>query len=115
MKQISWYLEDHLCRACGGRMLRSAAGAGPSPGGNPLFKCADCGKANTGMDSTSLCWCGFSHKLNHNSTAYVCKPFSILKERPELLAAFQACGCDPARGGEVGIMLERDLYTGEKK
>jgi hypothetical protein len=39
----------------------------------------------------------------------VCKPFSVLKDRPELLDAFQACGCDPKRGGEVGVMLERDF------
>jgi hypothetical protein len=38
-------------------------------------------------------------------TAYVCQPFSVLKEVPELLEAFRSCGCEPGRG-EVGIMLE---------
>jgi len=36
-------------------------------------------------------------------------PFSILEEKPFLKEAFLACGCDPTRG-EVGIMLEADLY-----
>ena len=42
-----------------------------------------------------------------------CKPFSILRDMPELEQAFKACGCDPARG-EVGIMLERDFCSGVK-
>ena len=62
------------------------------------------------MNPGILCWCGFSHRGNHNSTAYVCQPFSVLKDRPELEQAFRACGCDPSRG-EVGIMLERDLRS----
>lgn len=41
-------------------------------------------------------------------SAYRCVPYSILKERPELLNFFKACGCDPDRGGEVGIMLESE-------
>ena len=67
------------------------------------------------MGPDVLCWCGYSHKHNHNATAYVCRPFSVLKTKPELLAAFQACGCDPKRGGEVGIMLERDWLADAEK
>lgn len=80
-------------------------------GGNPIWKCADCGKSAAAMGPEVLCWCGYSHKHNHNATAYVCQPFTVLETKPELLAAFQACGCDPKRGGEVGIMLERDLQA----
>lgn len=108
-KDRTWVLIDHLCRACGGRMLRCATGQGMTPGGNPLFKCADCGKAASAMGPEVLCWCGFHHRLNHNATAYVCVPFSALETRPELLDAFKACGIDPKRGGEVGIMLEKDF------
>ena len=111
MKNKTWALEDHLCKACGGRILRMVSGGGMTPGGNPVFKCADCGRSTSGMSPDVLCWCGFSHRGNHNSTAYVCQPFAVLKERPGLLEAFRACGCDPARGGEVGIMLERDLRS----
>ncbi len=107
MDKLHWVLEDHLCRACGGRILRCVKGQGATPGGNPLFKCADCGTCTSGSGADALCWCGFSHRGNR-TTAYVCRPFSILKTRPELEAAFRACGCDPRRG-EVGIMLEEDL------
>ena len=105
----TWYLEDHLCKSCGGRILRGAAGHGPSGGGNPIFKCADCGKSASTMGPDVLCWCGFSHKHNHNSTAYRCFSYSALVEFPDLIDAFKACGCDPKRGGEVGILLEDDL------
>jgi hypothetical protein len=61
------------------------------------------------MSPDALCWCGFAHKGQH-ATAYVCVPFSAIKDRPELKQAFLACGCDPDRGtSEVGIVLERDL------
>lgn len=103
----TWRLTNHLCRGCGGRILRCVSGGGVTGGGNPIWKCADCGKEAAAMKPDAMCWCGMSHKHNHNSTAYVCVSFSILKTRPELLQAFLACGCDPLRGGEVGIMLER--------
>lgn len=105
----TWALENHLCKACGGRILRCVNGNGITCGGNPVFKCADCGKAVAAMGPEALCWCGFSHRGNRDN-AYTCQPFSILDERPELLSAFRACGCDPERG-EVGIMLERDLRS----
>lgn len=91
-------------------MLRCTSGAGPSPGGNPLFKCADCGTAQTGMGPEKLCWCGFHHR-NQSLTAYTCVPFSIIEQKPEakqaLINAFRSCGCEPGRS-EVGIMLEKD-------
>ncbi len=58
------------------------------------------------MGPEVLCWCGFSHRHQH-CEPYRCLPFSVLKERPNLEAAFRACGCDPGRG-EVGIVCERD-------
>lgn len=73
-----------------------------------MYRCADCGKGTSGMGPEVLCWCGYSHR-GQRATAYRCMPFSILKERPELLAAFRACGCEPGRQ-EVGIVLESDLY-----
>lgn len=106
-KVMLWALADHLCKGCGGRILRCVSGGGPTGGGNPIWKCADCGASVSGMGPEVLCWCGYSHKHNH-STAYICQPFSVLETKPKLLKAFQACGCDPKRGGEVGIMLERD-------
>ena len=83
-------------------------------GGNPVFKCADCGVAAAAMGPEVICWCGFHHRMQHHLTAYRCLPFSILKDKPHLLNAFRACGCDPARG-EVGIILEQDYMKGETK
>ena len=108
-KQMQWILEDHLCRSCGGRILRCVSGGGPTGGGNPIWRCADCGKSEASMSPDGLCWCGFSHRQNSGLSPYVCVPFSILEEKPQLLEAFRSCGCDPANGGEVGIMLEKDL------
>lgn len=83
-----------------------------TPGGNPVFKCADCGKANASMGPETLCWCGYSHR-GQNATAYICQPFTVLKERPQMLEAFRSCGCEPGRT-EVGIMLERDYHNALK-
>lgn len=114
MRKITWALEDHLCRACGGRVLRSVSGVGPTPGGNPIYRCADCGASTSSMGAESICWCGFHHRMNHNATAYMCVPFSEIEARPEskqaLINAFRSCGCEPGRG-EVGIMLARDYST----
>ncbi len=105
---ITWKLEDHLCRKCGGRILRSVSGAGPSPGGNPIFRCADCGVADWGTSPKRICWCGMSHRGQYE-TPYLCLPYSILEERPELKELFRASGCDPDRPGEVGVVAEKDL------
>ena len=107
MADMHWAIEDHLCKDCGGRILRCVKGGGPTGGGNPIYKCADCGKASSAMGPQVLCWCGFFHKGNYGTTAYMCAPFSILKEHPNLRDAFMSCGSDPSRG-EVGILLERD-------
>ena len=107
MKKL-WQIEDHLCKKCGGRILRCVSGNGITGGGNPIFRCADCGVSTSAMGPQALCWCGFEHR-RQNQTAYRCVPYSILEDRPELLRAFRACGCDPEKGGDVGIMLERDL------
>jgi len=74
----TWRLTDHLCKACGGRILQCATNCGITGGGNPVFRCADCGASASGMGPDVLCWCGFSHRGQHHMTAYLCKPFSIL-------------------------------------
>lgn len=101
-RERTWYLIDHLCRACGGRILQCATGQGPTGGGNPIYKCADCGVSTSARGPSALCWCGMQFRNNHLNP-YVCLPFSILKEKPELREAFLAFGCDPDRG-EVGIL-----------
>lgn len=111
MMERTWALEDHLCMKCGGRILRCVTGGGPTGGGNPIFRCADCSTSTSDMGPHTLCWCGFSHR-NQKIPAYACVPYSILEERPELLQAFLSCGCDPKRGGDVGILLVKHLAKG---
>lgn len=108
MKAITWTITDHLCRYCGGRVLQSASGAGMTPGGNPIYRCADCGKKSSAMLPDVICWCGLKHR-GQEEAPYRCLPFSVLKDRPYLREAFASCGCDPERG-EVGIVTEADLY-----
>lgn len=113
-RRMTWTLEDHLCRDCGGRVLRCASGQGPTPGGNPIFKCADCGKTACDMFPDALCWCGMKHK-HQNMTAYRCVSYTVLETKPDLINAFRSCGCDPKRGGEVGIMLEDAFQAAHAK
>lgn len=108
MNKMTWTIEDHLCRSCGGRILRSATGAGMTPGGNPIYKCTICGKSKASMSPDELCYCGLSFK-NQHLTEYRCLPFSIIEEYPKMKDAFLACGCDPTRG-EVGIVLKKNMY-----
>ena len=114
MKPIHWIIEDHLCADCGGRILKSVANAGMTPGGNPIWKCADCKKQTTNMFASSICWCGFAMRDNyHLKGSYICLPFSILEEKPHLKEAFSEAGCDPDRR-EVGIMLRSSFDRLEK-
>ena len=104
----TWALEDHLCQKCGGRILRCVTGNGITGGGNPIYRCADCGNAKSGMGPQELCWCGMTHRRQQD-TPYMCLPYSILKEHPEYIRYFRNCGCDPENGGDVGIVLVADL------
>ena len=105
MQERKWVIEDHLCRECGGRILKCVEGNGMTPGGNPIYKCADCGRSKAALGPDALCWCGMRHK-NQHETAYKCLPFSMIEEFPALEQAFRSCGCDPLRG-EVGIVLRQ--------
>lgn len=107
MVKQTWAIEDHLCSGCGGRILRCVTGNGMTPGGDPVYRCADCGKASSALGPDVLCWCGFHMRGNHHLSSYRCLSFAVLEKTPELEAAFKACGCDPKRG-EVGVVLEAD-------
>jgi len=104
---MTWVITDHMCRHCsGGRILRCVSGGGATGGGNPIYKCADCGKTMSGMGPDDLCWCGQYYKNNNHLQEYICVPFSVLKEKPFLKNTFLSFGCDPSRG-EVGIMTKK--------
>lgn len=106
-----WSIEDHSCRTCGGRILHREGGPDiATGGGNPIFRCADCGARSSDTGPHCLCWCGFSHRGNDFTNAYQCLPFTILEEHPEYRNAFLACGCDPNnKKTQVGIVLTERL------
>lgn len=108
--RIHWVMVEHMCRSCGGRVLGSVAHAGMTPGGNPIARCADCGKSSTSMAGwQDICWCGHEMKFNnHLQRNYMCLPFSILAEKPWLKQGFLSMGCDPDRGGDVGIITRSE-------
>lgn len=108
----TWAIEDHLCRSCGGRILRCVKGNGMTPGGNPLYKCADCGKITSAMSPSCLCWCGQSFRNNTHLSEYMCVAFSEIEKHPELKQAFLSCGWDPKRG-EVGVIIKEKLRAVE--
>ncbi len=103
-KEIHWVLESHLCRACGGRVLRAVANVGPTGGGNPLFRCADCGRGGAAMGADALCWCGF-HFKGSAETPYRC---ALKSEHPEWESEFRASGTWDAHG-EVGMVSEAGI------
>lgn len=107
-KQPTWYLTDHLCKYCGGRVLQGASSFGPTGGGNPVFRCADCGKGGAHSGPEIICWCGLKHRLQQES-AYMCLPFSITEKHPNLKIAFAHCGFDTEEG-EVGVVLKETYY-----
>ena len=106
-KKKTWILEDHLCKKCGGRILRCATGYGMTPGGTSLYKCANCGLCAYGLSPDSLCWCGMKHR-NQHIPAYMCLSFGEIENEPKLKEVFMRCGCDP-ENGEVGIVLVEDV------
>ena len=78
---ITWSIEDHICRDCGGRILRSVTGAGMTPGGNSIYQCADCGKK--AHKANDVCWCGYMQRSN-NMRPYRCFNFSIIDKFPKM-------------------------------
>ena len=100
-----YVIEDHLCRKCGGRILRCVSGSGPTGGGNPVYRCADCGASASGLSPGCLCWCGFAHR-HQDSGSYMCLPFAGNEEFTE---SFRSCGCEPGLKSEVGIVVVDSL------
>lgn len=108
-KRITWTIEDHICRHCGGRVLKSASGVGATGGGNPVFRCADCGKGGASMGPTVVCWCGFEFRRNSFDTnPYRCERLDMAKDDPVLTEAFLSHGFDPKKPRcEVGIISDK--------
>lgn len=105
-KSETWSLEPHVCRGCGGRIVRRATGpSAVTPGGNPIYACADCGIRGSGFGPSFICWCGMAMR-GGNAGAYRC--VALRGADPHVVQAARNCGCDPERT-EIGIALESDL------
>jgi len=92
-------ITDHMCRECGGRVLQIASGGGPSGGGNPLYRCADCGNSSCGIGPKVICWCGF-HYRGQTDTPYQCMKFEGNESYHIEMAK---CGCLPGKN-EIGVI-----------
>lgn len=105
----TWQIIDHVCRHCpGGRLLKLVTGGGPTPGGNPTFRCSCCGKAHSASNPKEICWCGQNFRGGPEGK-FQCVPYSILREKPFLEEGFRAMGCDPGRrDSEVGVISTED-------
>ncbi len=107
MTDITWAITDHICRSCGGRILRSVTGAGMTPGGNSIYRCADCWASTTRMGPDEVCWCGFAMK-GSRQPAYMCIPVSMARGNEALMQAIKRCGYNDRSNQEVAIILRAD-------
>lgn len=106
----TYTLLDHLCRACGGRVLQVATGGGATGGGNPIFMCADCEASSSAMSPDCICWCGYAHRGQpHRVTAFRCVAFSATADWPELREQMALCGSVDDTRAKVGIVTESGL------
>lgn len=103
MSKPTYEITDHLCRRCGGRVLQQVGG-GPSGGGNPAFRCADCGARATGMGPECVCWCGYTH-MGYAEQPYMCLAYD---GNDHLDVAFSKNGFR-MHHGEVGAIPTADF------
>ena len=89
-KSERWVPLDHACRECGGRIVE-VTNAGPTGGGNPVFKCADCGFGSSGMGPSCICWCGMQHR-GQSDPQYTCINVNRAKTDPVIEAALMRSG-----------------------
>ena len=106
-RELHWVVEDHVCRKCGGRILRCVSNV-ITGGGNPLWRCADCGEQTSGMTPACLCWCGYKQRCQTIS-GYTCVHRREGEMNENMRIAMSKCGFDIRKGGEVGIALEVDV------
>lgn len=59
-QQYLWAVEDHVCRACFGRVLSRESIAGKR-----VYRCACCGIEREGHGPSALCACGIKLRQGH--------------------------------------------------
>lgn len=109
-KQERWMPTDHACRECGGRVVQ-VTNAGPTGGGNPVYRCADCGNSSSGMSTDCICWCGFAHK-GQNENPHRCVNVETARKDPVFKLALQQAGylneTHPERGAKFEVCVITD-------
>ncbi|BBL75446.1 hypothetical protein [Methylomagnum ishizawai] len=60
-EDAGWFLVEHACRICSGRLLWR-----PGPNGGGQARCAECGAKAVG-EPRNLCWCGAKTATGKNA------------------------------------------------
>ena len=105
-KPEHWQPTDHACRECGGRVVR-VLDHGPTGGGNPLWRCADCNRASAAMGPECICWCGFRCRGQAEGD-FLCVHTDRAKDDPVIRLALMRCGFlpdDPRHTPRVQIAM----------
>lgn len=95
VRETTYKLTDHMCRDCGGRILTQATPDTITGGGNPIWRCSNCGAKTASMNAYPLCWCG-AHWRGGESMNFSCIVIADAQDNPALREALAQCGC----GGE---------------
>ena len=106
----TWELLDHMCRHCGGRVVKQVTGGTPSGGGNPLYMCSLCGEGSCAMGPDVVCWCGSAFRGGEPG-AFHCVATKAAETDPDLATALANCGTSPYRNKyqlQVGIVGTAD-------
>jgi hypothetical protein len=115
--QETWRPTDHACRECGGRVVQ-VTNAGPTGGGNPLWRCADCGIGSADTGPSCLCFCGFRHK-GQDVPVYMCVRVDRAKYDSAMKLALMRNGYDvegPRRlKSEIAVIGEDSLRWAAEK
>lgn len=109
-----YVLTPHVCKECNGRILQQVSPPVATGGGNPLFRCADCGKAASGMFPKAICYCGF-HFSNQPEGAYRCVPFADNEHLREELAitGYSRFGTSEIGVVAIGLLKRRNKDVNE--
>jgi len=65
-----WYLTDHVCRECFGRILERPTDRRSDDQGAPgtsVYRCADCGSQAHSDSHTAICCCGLTLKTGKDA------------------------------------------------
>ncbi len=107
----TWELLDHLCRHCGGRVVKQVTG-GPhiTAGGNPIYMCSLCGQGKASMGPDVVCWCGMTMR-GGEPHIYACAATKDAETDPVLAEALANCGISPYQNKyrlQVGVLNSAD-------